>query len=329
MTRFTERVASAWNAFFFTGYSVRSLGALRVALGIGFLFFQFSEFLPLLDLDPGREWFFLHRVWYFRALGLERLQPMVCWVVMGALVLATLSMTVGSRTRASISVVLLASTYLQGARDSVVGDTHHRLFIWITVFFFLLLSDSGRAYSLDERRRTASAGEDAVPEWRASWPIRAMQLYTASFYLWSALAKLRVSGVDWLAGGGKLQEILLRRSAMWGLSDQGQPLGNPLAFFLAHQPELLEVLGASVLIMEASFPLVLFIASNRRKALFLGAVAVFHVANFLLIYVGFLFMPLVFVIFFDMEPVARRVQARFTAQAQPSPTSSEMRAMSR
>ena len=35
------------------------------------------------------------------------------------------------------------------------------------------------------------------------------------------------------------------------------------------------------------------------------------------------------VIFFDMEPVARRVQARFTAQAQPSPTSSEMRAMSR
>jgi hypothetical protein len=42
--------------------------------------------------------------------------------------------------------------------------------------------------------------------------------------------------------------------------------------------------------------------------LFLGGVAGFHVANFILLYVGFLLMPLAFVIFFDMAPVARRVR---------------------
>lgn len=308
MTRFVERVQNAWNAFFFTGYSVESLGALRVAIGLGFLLFQATQFFPFLELNAGPEWLFLDRIWYFELFGIERLQPVVCWVLLGVLLLATVSMIVGQWTRPSIALALLTSIYLKGARDSVVGDTHHRLLIWAMVLFFLLLSDCGRAYSMDARKRALGGDESAVPEWRASWPIRAMQLYTASFYLWSVIAKLRVSGLGWLAGGGKLQEILLRRSAMWGLDEQGHALGNELAFWLAHQPRLLEGMGASVLLMEAAFPLVLIVKSDRVRAAFLAGVAVFHVANFVLIYVGFVLMPLVFVIFFDMNAVARRVR---------------------
>lgn len=308
MSKIAERLAQAWNGFFFAGYGVESLGALRVAIGLGFLLFQVTQFFPFLELDAGAEWLFLEPIWYFELLGFERLQPVVCWVMFAVLLLATCSMTVGNWTRTSIAVVLVSSIYLKGARDSVVGDTHHRLLIWTVVFFFLLLSDSGRAYSMDARRRAAAGAELSVPEWRASWPIRAMQLYTASFYLWSVIAKLRVSGADWLAGGGKLQEILLRRSAMWGLDDQGQALGNELAFWLAHQPRLLELMGVSVLVMEAAFPLVLLMKRDRTRALFLAAVAAFHVANFVLLYVGFLLMPLVFVIFFDMDAVATRAR---------------------
>lgn len=309
MNKLVERVQAAWNAFFFTGYSVASLGALRVAIGLGFLLFQITQLYPLVELDAGREWLFLERVWYFQLLGFERLYPVVCWVLLGALLLSTVSMTVGWWTRSSIAVVLLTSVYLTGARDSVVGDTHHRLLIWAWVLFFLLLADSGRAYSIDERRRMPAVDELPIPEWRASWPIRAMQLYTASFYLWSVIAKLRVSGLGWIAGGGKLQETLLRRSAMWGLDEHGQALGNEVAFFLAHQPHLLEVMGGSVLLMEACFPLVLFVKSQRVRVIFLSTVAVFHVANFVLLYVGFILMPLVFVIFFDMDPVAQRVRS--------------------
>jgi hypothetical protein len=314
--------ARAANAFFFTGYSLGSLGALRIAIGVGFLVFQISQLYPFFELDAGSEWFFLERVWYFELLGFERLQPVVCWVVLGVLLLANLSMIVGLWTRPSIAVVLVTSVYLTGARDSVVGDTHHRLLIWATVLFFLLLSDCGRVYSLDARRRTPAAGELPFPEWRTSWPIRAMQLYTVSFYFWSFVAKLRVSGFSWLAGGGKLQEMLLRRSAMWGLDEQGQALGNELAFAMAHQPRLLEVMGSSVLLMEAAFPLVLLVKSNRMRALFLAAVAVFHVANFILLYVGFVLMPLVFVIFFDMDAVARRVVSRWGRRYKEEPPGS-------
>ncbi|MCA9536129.1 MAG: HTTM domain-containing protein [Myxococcales bacterium] len=308
MSEVVRRMRQSWNAFFFKGYSVESLGALRVAIGLGFLLFQVTQFFPFLELDAEAEWLFLEPIWYFELLGFERLQPVVCWSVLAALFLATCSMTVGNWTRTSIAAVLVCSIYLKGARDSVVGDTHHRLLIWAVVLFFLLLSDCGRAYSVDARRRPAPASEPPVPEWRASWPIRAMQLYTVSFYLWSVIAKLRVSGADWLAGGGKLQEILLRRSAMWGLDDHGQALGNELAFWLAHQPRLLELMGGSVLLMEAAFPLVLFMKRDRARALFLAAVAAFHVANFVLLYVGFLLMPLVFVIFFDMDAVAARAR---------------------
>lgn len=309
MSRLTTRLQAAWNAFFFTGFRLESLGALRIAIGVGFLVFQVTQLFPFFELDAGREWLFLERLWHFELLGFERLDPVVCWVLLGVLALANVSMIAGLWTRTSIAVVLLTSVYLTGARDSVVGDTHHRLTIWAMVLFFLLLSDCGRVYSLDARRRTPVADEQPFPEWRASWPIRAMQLYTASFYFWSFVAKLRVSGLDWLAGGGKLQEILLRRSAMWGLDDQGQALGNELAFYLAHQPRLLEVLGGSVLLMEAAFPLVLLVKSDRMRALFLTAVAVFHVGNFVLLYVGFVLMPLVFVIFFDMDAVAHRARA--------------------
>lgn len=95
-----------------------------------------------------------------------------------------------------------------------------------------------------------------------------------------------------------------------------------LAFYLAHQPRLLEVLGGSVLLMEAAFPLVLLVKSDRMRALFLTAVAVFHVGNFVLPYVGFVLMPLVFVIFFDMDAVARRVVSRWGRRYKEEPPGS-------
>ena len=318
MNALVERSREAWNAFFFTGYGVGSLGALRIAVGLGFLLFQVTQVHFLFEIDAQREWLFLERVWYFQVLGFERLLPVVCWAVFALYLLANVAMIAGWWTRSSIAVVLLTSVYLTGVRDSVVGDTHHRLLIWAWVLFFLLLSDCGRAYSLDERHRSHVTGETPIPEWRASWPIRAMQLYTASFYLWSVIAKLRVSGLAWIAGGGKLQETLLRRSAMWGLDEHGQALGNELAFFLAHQPRLLELMGGSVLLMEACFPLVLLVKSQRARVVFLSAVAVFHVANFVLLYVGFVLMPLVFVIFFDMDPLAQRLRAWAARRRAPS-----------
>ncbi|MFI5216089.1 MAG: hypothetical protein ACHQ3O_06055 [Candidatus Limnocylindria bacterium] len=183
-------MSGAWNRFWFTGFSVESLALLRICFGIGLLFFHVTQFYTFFLLDPaGASFYFMDPVWYFELLGLERQIPALAYAGFALLELATLGMILGYRTRLSIGLQILLIFYLQGARDSVTGDEHHRYLVPIQMLFFLLLSACGRARSLDARRspQLAAAGR-ATPEWQASWPIKAMQVYCASFYFWSVLA---------------------------------------------------------------------------------------------------------------------------------------------
>ena len=302
----TNRPDDRW---LFRGYTAESLGALRIALALGYLLYQITQFYPLVGLRSQPAWVLLEPMWYVQALGIERVDALHVHLALALSLLATLGVLVGRFTRASIVTIMLSMMYLKGIRDSIVGDTHHRLLIWWMLFLFLLLSESHRVYALDAKR-TQRVNAPAMPTWQSSWPIRAMQLYLVSFYLWSGIAKLRVSGWAWLDGGGKLREVLLRRSAIWGLDAAGEPLGNPLAYELAQHPDWLEVLGAGVLGMELAFPALLLLRSNRTRLIALGVVSVFHVTNFVLLYVGFVLMPLAFVVFFDLAPVAQRVRER-------------------
>lgn len=303
-----ERARRGWNSFFFTGFSVESLGLLRLYFGFGLLFFHVTQFFTFFEQDPLRPGFvYFERVWYISALGLERDLPGLHWLLFALLMAATFTMAVGKWTRPSIATVLVLLTYLQGVRDSIAGDTHHRYLIPAQILLLLLLSPCDRAHAWDARGRAL----EPVPEWRASWPIKAMQVYTASFYFWSLLAKLRVSGAAWFGGQGALQELLLRRSAMWGIDHQGEPLGNSAAFWLAGQPELLTVLSLGVFVLEGGFPLILAIRSVRVRLVFLLGATVFHVVNFVLLYVFFLALPIAFLIFFDLVPVHAWLRARF------------------
>jgi len=74
------------------------------------------------------------------------------------------------------------------------------------------------------------------------------------------------------------------------------------------QPEtLFQIIGFSTLVMEAGFPLILFLRSARARLVFLLGVSFFHLANTVLAYVGFVLFPIVFLIFFDVEEVRRRI----------------------
>jgi hypothetical protein len=77
------------------------------------------------------------------------------------------------------------------------------------------------------------------------------------------------------------------------------------------QETLCRILGYSTFVMEAGFPLILFMPSPRARLLFLLGVAFFHVANTVLAYVGFALFPIVFFIFFDLEKVRQRLAGRF------------------
>jgi hypothetical protein len=306
-------MARAWDRFWFTGFSVESLAMLRICFGIGLLFFHVTQFYTFFLLDlRGPHFYFMEPVWYFELLGIERQNPILANAGFALLELATLGMILGYRTRLSIGLQILLIFYLQGVRDSVTGDQHHRYLVPIQMLFFLLLSKCGYAYSLDARRspRVAAAGR-AVPEWQASWPIKAMQVYCASFYLWSVLAKLRVTGWIWFTDPRRIQDLLLSRSLIWGATDAGEPVFNPLPYWLMQQETLCRILGFSTFVMEAGFPLILFMPSPRARLLFLLGVAFFHVSNTVLAYVGFGLFPIVFFVFFDLEDVRRRVVAWF------------------
>ena len=174
------------------------------------------------------------------------------------------------------------------------------------MLFMLLLSRCGDVRSLDVRRRQVIP----VEEWQASWPIKAMQVYTVSFYFWSAWAKMRMSGWGWVAGGRNIQELLVSRALIWGATETGEPAFNPLPYWFAQHETLCFLIALSTLAMEFGFPLLLFLTSARARLFFLLAVSGFHIANAVLAYVGFGLFPIVFLMFFDLEEVRKRLPWR-------------------
>jgi hypothetical protein len=301
-----DAITRVWTRFFYSGCSSEQLGVLRILIGIGlipFHYFQFKRYL-VLDLD-GAGFYFLEPIWYFRPFGIEALDPVGFLVVFGILTLATVGFALGCFTRTSIVTMLLCILYLKGMRESIAGDVHHRYLIPFNMLLFFLLSRCGNVLSIDSLRARGKRTLDFVTEWQASWPIRASQLYIASFYLWSAIAKARMTGWGWVEGGTRLQQLLLGRATRYGYEDGAVIDGSQLAFSMAHHSLLGNVLGGMTYLFEFGFPLILFIRDVRLRVLFFTAVTFFHAANYVLINVQFVLLPIVFLVFFDVSAPLR------------------------
>ncbi len=305
---FYKSASRIWNQFFFTGFSGESLGLLRMYIGIGLLFFHTYQFATVLTLNPlGAMYYFIEPIWYFKLLGIQYHIPVLSFVIYAILMSATVSMILGKNTRASILVIILCIFYLKGVRDSFSGDVHHRYIIPMQILFLFLLSKCGEVHSRDARQLHVAEG---VQEWEASWPIKTMQLYVVLFYFWSVIAKVRVSGWIWFAGEGRIQEVLIRRSVRWGVTDQGEVVKNGLSFELAQHPELIQIFGILVLAFELSFPLLLLIKSVKLRLAFIMGVTAFHISTFVLMEVNFLLIPFVYLIFFDLVPIHQWLKTR-------------------
>jgi hypothetical protein len=201
-------------------------------------------------------------------------------------------------------------------RDSFSGDVHHRYIIPMQILFLFLLSKCGEVLLRDASHHPFPP----IQEWEASWPIKTMQLYVALFYFWSVIAKVRVSGWEWFAGEGRIQEVLISRSVRWGTTDEGELLKNSLSFELAQHPDLIQIFSYLVLAFELGFPLILFIKSMKLRALFLAGVIAFHISTFVLMDVNFLLIPFVYLIFFDLVPIHQWLKTRAWRLFKPRPS---------
>jgi hypothetical protein len=290
-----KQISRIWDDFFFRGCSPELLGTIRIVVGAGMIPFHILQFASFFWFDlSGRQFYYIERIWYFELLGIESVHPVLTLSIFLLLIISTITFAMGRYTRTSLVVMLLCVVFLKGVRDSIAGDVHHRYLIPFHVLFFLLLSRCGDVKSYDRKRRDAKGLTTKIEEWEATWPIKASQIYICSFYLWGAIAKVRMSGVAWFEAE-RFRKLLLDRNLRFSPGDD-----SSFGYWLAQNEMACSVIGGATALFEFGFPLILLIKDTRLRLLFFAGVTGFHIANFFLASVLFLFLPIVFVIFFDI-----------------------------
>jgi len=283
---------------FFDWHDAEALGAVRFYFGIGLAIYLYFQFDQNLKIDPfGAHFVFTRPIWFFWLLGIDTNVPWISFAVMPLLILACLLFAFGKWAKPMIVAIILMIFYMKGVRDSFSGDVHHReipIFALLILFYF---SKCDRMLGVDARKKNLPP----IEPWEASWPLRAMQVYIAMFYFWALMAKLRLSGLDWFTGGGRIQEVLISRSLRDGLTPTGDVVNLSLGWDFAHHPDWIWACGALVFAFELFFPLILFVRDWRLKLLALIGATTFHLANYFLMNVQFFLYPFVFVAFFDMN----------------------------
>ncbi|MBK6581169.1 MAG: HTTM domain-containing protein [Sandaracinaceae bacterium] len=268
--------------------SVQRLVRARVVLAVGLMVLSGSDFHTLFTIDfAGPTMRLLEPVWFFHVFGIDRAHPVTVLLAFGLLMVGNLALLVGFRVRAAIAIICVSFLYLQGVRDSTAGDEHHRFYMWFHALLLLAFS------RFPEIRGAGRLPVDPPLEaWQTSWPIRAAQTYVCGFYFVAGLAKLRVSGLDWVLDGTAIQKMLIMKGTRWGIDD------GTLGWF-AENPLLCHFTVLSILVMELGFPLVFFLRAKRAILAFLVAMTVFHWSSAIFAEVNFWVTPaLLFALFY-------------------------------
>lgn len=173
-------------------------------------------------------------------------------------VVAAVAAAAGLALRLSLPAALVCSLILDGMLNSagrvIVGDA-------VLILCLLVVAASGpaagEAWSLRRRRPGSAVGP------RYGWPVRTAMIAIALAYFFAGLQKWRHSGLAWLTSD----------NLRWILYGQAHP--GALALFVADRPWLAHLLAGGALLLETTFPLVLFLP--RLRWLFLPAAVAMQV----------------------------------------------------
>jgi hypothetical protein len=182
----TDRFVAAWERFWFEPVAVSTIALLRIAvglLGIGWALSVAAD-LPAFYFERG----FVHRQpaeqpWGLLATFHSDAAVVGVWTL---LLVASLSLVVGFRSRLSSLLVFVAMVSLQ-RRDPFVlngGDVLVHL-----LMLYVVLMPSGAWLSVDRWRRVGRERFWEVPE-RSPWALRLLQLQICIVYLAAVYAKL-------------------------------------------------------------------------------------------------------------------------------------------
>lgn len=258
------RLAAVWNRYWFREAPLLDLAVLRVlAVGAGCVELAFGNYgagagsvnyqpVLLVELLAGCSPPSAGLLQGLRALGL----------VAGALA------CVGLGTRAALPVFALLFAFLEGHASSF-GSFHHARAPLCIALVALAASPAGGALSVDRwiaRRRACGTPLPSTSP-LAGWAPLLVRWIVALVFLSAALSKLAGAGLEW-ANGYTLQFAFFAKGAQ---------LEKPLGVWLSRHHELCRALSLAVLLLEASFALVL--ARPALARLFVPAAALFLVAT--------------------------------------------------
>jgi len=224
----------------------RRLAILRfvvAAFGLVYLLIRLPVFVGLADNRPTR----------FDPVGpLSMLSsPLPDWMLYMLITSAIGSATgtlIGYRYRI-VGPVFAATVVLLLTYRSSWGQI-----LWFEIVFALHaliigVSPAADVLSLDEHRRA----RPPAPHQRYGWPVKLAAIVTVTTYFVSAVAKLRIGGVDWVAGDSLRNHIAFSAARLDVFGATSSPLADPFV----SRAWLAPIMAGTALVLELAAPLAL------------------------------------------------------------------------
>lgn len=260
---------------FFAPAPARRLASLRVLTGafcVVHLLVRVRALADFARLSPER----FEPVGVVRVLA-EPLAPSVVWCAWALCLAFAIAFTLGYRFRITAPVFALLLLWVTSYRNSwgMIFHTENLMVLHVAV---LSLSPANAALS-----RGGANGLTAADHGRFGWPIRLICAVTVATYLLAGLAKLRLTGLDWIDG-----EVLRSHLAHDAVRKiQVGSVHSAFGLWLAQYDWPARILSPFTLLLELGAPLALF---SRRIAVgwAIGAWT-FHVGVLLTMAIAFIY----------------------------------------
>jgi uncharacterized membrane protein YphA (DoxX/SURF4 family) len=284
--------AVSWLAHAAPAERIAAVRVLVAAYVVVWLTGALGGLLALLDADPAR-W---QPVGVLAPFGRPPTDALVVLALAGTYV-GGVAFALGAWTRLSGPLVAVCFLLIATYRSSW-GQIFHTDDLVMIHLAILALAPVADAWGWDARRRRARPLAPAV---RYGWPLRLMSVVTVLTYVLAGVAKLRISGTDWVTG-----TVLRNQVAQDNLLKElfGAP-SSPLAGPLLSHAWLFPPMAAFALIVELGAPVALL--GGWWRNIWVAAAWVFHLGVLVLMTTFFPY-PLSGVAFASMFALERGVR---------------------
>ncbi len=298
-SRQIAHLAGIWNTFWFPEGPPHALALIRIGLG-SFILMMWLKFLPhVTTLFSTQGLFFPYVDESLTASPLTRLigyivgsaSPLQAWFCYLSLLISIVGFTLGAFYRVSTTLYLIFLIY------HYYAYTYHATYSYDKVLFIIswvmLASPAANVLSVDAwlARRKNKRLPTSVPLWTQ----RIICVQLALMYFGTGVAK--VTSPFWHSGE-VLEQALISE---WS---------SPLGYWLSRLDPPMGLLNAATAIailfeLYAGY----FIFQRRWQLLVMASGFFFHFLNATILVVWqFLFVPLLYILFFDPGTVARKVE---------------------